>query len=110
MITASLVLLGMVAFMIAGVPIGIAILASGMVGLFAHGGMLGLYTAALAMYDGASSFPLIAIPLFVLAGALMNTTGISRRLIAFVSALVGYVRGALAMVTIGVSMFFAEIS
>jgi tripartite ATP-independent transporter DctM subunit len=46
----------------------------------------------------------------VLAGALMNTGGISTRLIAFVSALVGFVRGGLAMVNVGVSLFFAEIS
>ena len=43
------------------------------------------------MYDGAKSFPLIAIPLFILAGAIMNTSGISRRLIAFASALLGFI-------------------
>ena len=53
---------------------------------------------------------LIAIPLFILAGALMNTVCISTRLIAFVSSLIGFVRGGLAMVNVGVSMFFAEIS
>ena len=66
--------------------------------------------AMLAFYDGATSFPLIAIPLFILAGSLMNTGGISRRLIAFVSSVVGFMRGGLAMVNVGVSMFFAEIS
>ena len=73
-------------------------------------GHLGFLNAALSIYDGATSFPLIAIPLFILAGALMNTGGISTRLIAFVSALIGFVRGGLAMVNVGVSMFFAEIS
>ena len=53
---------------------------------------------------------LIAIPLFILAGNLMNTSGISVRLINFVSALIGFVRGGLGMVNIGVSMVFAEIS
>jgi tripartite ATP-independent transporter DctM subunit len=67
-------------------------------------------TIALDMYDGANKFSLIAIPMFVLAGAIMNATGITRRLIAFVSALIGFVRGGLAMVNIGVSLFFAEIS
>jgi C4-dicarboxylate transporter DctM subunit len=65
---------------------------------------------ALTMYSGATSFPLIAIPLFILAGAIMNATGISRRLIAFASALLGFIRGGLAMINIGASMFFAEIS
>ncbi len=62
------------------------------------------------MFDGSMNFPLIAIPLFILAGAIMNTSGISRRLINFASALVGFVRGGLSMVNIATSMFFAEIS
>jgi C4-dicarboxylate transporter, DctM subunit len=65
---------------------------------------------ALVMFDGASSFPLLAIPLFILAGAIMNASSISRRLIAFASAVVGFVRGGLSMVAIGTSLFFAEIS
>jgi tripartite ATP-independent transporter DctM subunit len=69
-----------------------------------------LLAAAVTMFDGAKSFPLIAIPLFVLAGAIMNTSGISRRLIAFASALLGFIKGGLSMVNIGTSMFFAEIS
>jgi len=62
------------------------------------------------MFNGATNFPLLAIPLFILAGAIMNSSGISRRLIAFASALLGFIRGGLAMVVIGASMFFAEIS
>ncbi|HEY2876229.1 MAG TPA: TRAP transporter large permease [Reyranella sp.] len=62
------------------------------------------------LYNGATNFPLITIPLFILAGAIMNASGISQRLINFVSALLGFVRGGLAMVGIGASMFFAEIS
>jgi C4-dicarboxylate transporter DctM subunit len=62
------------------------------------------------MFDGASNFPLLAIPLFILAGSIMNASSISRRLIAFASALVGFVRGGLSMVSIGTSVFFAEIS
>ena len=62
------------------------------------------------MYTGSTSFPLIAIPLFILAGAIMNASGISRRLIALSSAVFGFVRGALAQVTIVTSLFFAEIS
>jgi tripartite ATP-independent transporter DctM subunit len=62
------------------------------------------------MYGGSTKFSLIAIPMFVLAGAIMNAGGITDRLINFVSALIGFVRGGLAMVNIGVSLFFAEIS
>ena len=93
-----------------GVPIAVAILAAALFGVWMLRGELGFLNAALAYYDAATSFPLIAIPLFVLAGSLMNTGGISRRLIAFVSSLVGFMRGGLAMVNVGVSLFFAEIS
>jgi tripartite ATP-independent transporter DctM subunit len=62
------------------------------------------------MYDGSTKFSLIAIPMFVLAGAIMNAAGITDRLINFIGALIGFVRGGLAMVNIGVSLFFAEIS
>ena len=58
-----------------------------------------LLGAAVVMFEGATKFPLIAIPLFVLAGAIMNTTGISRRLIAFASACLGFIRGGLSMAT-----------
>ncbi len=92
------------------VPIGISICAAALVGMIWHNGVFGLYNAALVMFDGATSFPLIAIPLFILAGALMNTGGISRRLIDFTSALIGFIRGGLAMVNVAVSLFFAEIS
>ncbi|MEM6848720.1 MAG: TRAP transporter large permease, partial [Pseudomonadota bacterium] len=105
-----LVLIALVALIAINVPIAVAILAAALTGVIIDNGVLGLYDAALAIFDGATSFPLIAIPLFILAGALMNTGGISRRLIDFTSALVGFVRGGLSMVNIGVSLFFAEIS
>jgi tripartite ATP-independent transporter DctM subunit len=69
-----------------------------------------LPNAALVMFEGATNFPLLAIPLFILAGGIMNASTISRRLIALASAALGFIRGGLAMVTIGASMFFAEIS
>ena len=74
------------------------------------GGMDSLLNAAIVMFTGATKFPLLAIPLFILAGAIMNTSSLSRRLIAFASALLGFVKGGLAMINIGTSMFFAEIS
>ncbi|TNF19018.1 MAG: TRAP transporter large permease [Rhodobacteraceae bacterium] len=106
----AFVLLGMFVLIATGLPIAVAILSAALVGVWLNNGHLGFLNAALSIYDGATSFPLIAIPLFILAGALMNTGGISTRLIAFVSALIGFVRGGLAMVNVGVSMFFAEIS
>lgn len=92
------------------VPIAVALAVAAIVGLLATEGPSSLVTVALDMYDGSTKFSLIAIPMFVLAGALMNAGGITDRLINFVSAMIGFVRGGLAMVNIGVSLFFAEIS
>lgn len=92
------------------VPIAVALGLMAVVGIVASGGADALPNMGIVMFSGATKFPLIAIPLFVLAGAIMNVTGISRRLVAFASAVVGFVRGGLAMVSISASMFFAEIS
>ena len=105
-----LLFLGLIGLVALNMPIALAL---GVVAVFAvavTSGVAALPNMALVLYSGTTKFPLIAIPLFVLAGAIMNATGISRRLIALASALVGFVKGGLAMVTIGASMFFAEIS
>lgn len=92
------------------VPIAVAL------GLVATGAMVvtqgvdSLPNVAIEVFNGATNFPLLAIPLFILAGAIMNASGISMRLINLASALFGWIRGGLAHVSIGVSMFFAEIS
>ena len=92
------------------VPIAVALAVAAVVGLLVTEGVNSLVTVALDMYDGSTKFSLIAIPMFVLAGAIMNAGGITDRLINFVAALIGFVRGGLGMVNIGVSLFFAEIS
>ena len=107
---AALLLIGLFVLVFINVPIAIALGAIALIGMVSAKGFDSVYNAALTMFDGATNFPLLAIPLFILAGALMNTTSISRRLINLTSALIGFVRGGLAMVNVGVSMFFAEIS
>jgi len=62
------------------------------------------------MFAGISSFPLLAIPLFILAGELMNESGITRRVIAFANVVVGRVREGLALVNIWASVIFAGLS
>jgi len=106
----GLIFLALVAMIMLNVPIAVALAISGIMGLLITEGTDSLVTVALDMYDGSTKFALIAIPMFVLAGAIMNAGGITDRLINFVSALIGFVRGGLAMVNIGVSLFFAEIS
>lgn len=64
----------------------------------------------LTMFSGASSFPLLAIPLFILAGGLMETGGISVRLVNLAHSIVGFVRGGLAMATVVATMIQSEIS
>jgi len=62
------------------------------------------------LFSGLDSFPLLAVPFFVLAGALMNTGGITRRLVNFAHILVGHIKGGLAHTNIVVSMLFAGIT
>ena len=71
---------------------------------------LPLTLAAQRLFTGTDSFPLMAIPFFMLAGELMEAGGISRRLFDFAHALVGFVAGGLAMVAVVAAMFFAGIS
>ncbi len=103
-------LIGLFLLIMINVPIAIAL---GIIAVFTMvitQGVDILPNIALVMFDGATSFPLLAIPLFIFAGAIMNTGGISKRLIAFASALVGFVKGGLAMTSTATSMFFAEMS
>lgn len=69
-----------------------------------------LTVAVQQMFTSNDSFQLLAVPFFMLAGALMESGGISRRIVNFASALVGFVHGGLAHVTVLASMFFAGIS
>ena len=102
--------LALFALILVNVPIAISIGLVAIIGMIVDRGFVSVYNAALTLFDGATNFPLIAIPLFILAGCLMNTTSISRRLIDFCLALGGFIRGGLAMVNATVSLFFAEIS
>ena len=108
--TLVLMILGLLALILIDVPIAVSLGVVAVIAMVLAQGADILPNVALVMFDGATKFPLLAIPLFILAGAIMNASGISTRLIAFVSALLGFIRGGLAMVNIGASMFFAEIS
>ena len=92
------------------VPIAIGLAVTTIIAMVMKTGTSFLIDTSIVMFDGSMKFPLIAIPLFILAGSIMNSSGISRRLIAFASALVGFIKGGLSMINIATSMFFAEIS
>ena len=108
--TVLLLFLGLIALILLDIPIAVALGVVAVVAMAASGGFDALLNIGPVLFSGATKFTLIAIPLFILAGAIMNVSGISRRLIAFASSLIGFVKGGLAMVTIATSMFFAEIS
>jgi len=108
--TMLLLFLAVLALVLINVPIAVSLGIVAVVAMLASHGLETLPNVALVVYNGATNFPLLAIPLFILAGAIMNASGISQRLIAFASALFGWIRGGLAHVSIGSSMFFAEIS
>jgi tripartite ATP-independent transporter DctM subunit len=109
-VTLFVMLIGLVVLVFANVPIAVALGVIAAVAIVMTQGTYMLPNIALTMYEGARSFPLLAIPMFILAGAIMNSSSISRRLMDFASALVGFIRGGLAHVNIIQSMFFAEIS
>jgi C4-dicarboxylate transporter, DctM subunit len=104
------IILLMIVLMLINVPIAIGLGVVSVVAMAVMQGADALTNLPIVMYRGASNFPLLAVPLFIVAGAIMNATGISKRLIAFTSSVLGWMRGGLAMVTTAVSMFFAEIS
>src|SRR5688500_6148303 len=98
------------ALVLINVPIAVSLGIVAVTAMLVSHGPDSLPNMAVVIYNGATNFPLLAIPLFILAGSIMNASGISRRLIAFAAALFGWVRGGLAHVSIGASLFFAEIS
>jgi C4-dicarboxylate transporter DctM subunit len=108
--TGFLVFLSVIALVLINVPIAVALGIAAVAAMLATQGADAMLNVPLALYQGATSFPLIAIPLFILAGAIMNTSGISQKLMDFCTALLGWMKGALAQVNVLTSMFFAEIS
>lgn len=106
--TLLLVLLFLLASIGLGLPIAFALVVVSIV-VLALGGV-DLLVVAQRLYQGVNSFPLLAVPLFILAGQIMNHSGISARLMEFARALVGAMRGGLAAVNIVTSMFFAGMS
>ena len=89
----------LLAAMALGVPIAFSLLICG-VALMWHMNIFDAQILALNVIEGANSFPLLAVPFFMLAGEVMNTGGLSRRIVDFAMALVGHIRGGLGYVTI----------
>ncbi|WP_323764020.1 TRAP transporter large permease [Marinovum sp.] len=107
MVLASVVI-GWLLLVLLNVPIGIAMIMVSM-GYFYYSG-LGLAFASQRMVDGLNSFPMLAVPLFILAAAILNSAGITNHLFGFARALVGRFTGGLGHVNVLASLFFSGMS
>ncbi|WP_343313465.1 TRAP transporter large permease subunit [Brucella sp. BE17] len=92
-----------------GIPISFALMLSA-VALMMMMGNLDAQILAQRLVNGADSYPLMAIPFFLIAGELMNAGGLSRRIVTMALALVGHLRGGLGYVVIGTGLVMASLS
>lgn len=100
---------GLVGAMALGIPIAYALLASG-VGLMWQLDLFDAQILAQNFINGADSFPLLAVPFFMLAGEIMNVGGLSQRIVNFALALVGHVKGGLGYVVILAACLLSSLS
>ena len=95
--------------LVLNMPVGIAIGLSSLFAILADGRISSLYMVQ-QLVTSADSFPLMAIPLFILAGELMGAGGVSKRLLNVCNVFLGRFTGGLATVTVVLCMFFAAVS
>ena len=95
--------------LLVGMPVALALAGSSLLWVFLTGKVPDLVVVH-RMVNGVDSFPLLAIPFFILAGSLMNAVGITNRIFAFATACVGWMHGGLGHVNIGASVIFAGMS
>ncbi|MEJ8546659.1 TRAP transporter large permease subunit [Brevibacillus borstelensis] len=105
----TLVILLFLLFLLMGIPISLVLGMITVVYFFVMGNTTLLTSTPMRLYSGLENFGLLAIPLFMLAGELMNGGGITTRLVQFAKVFVGHVRGGLAYVTVVSNMFLASI-
>lgn len=107
--TAQLLILSLLFLFVINAPIAVAIGVSSIIAILVQGDV-SLMMVVQRMFGGTDSFHLMAVPLFMYAGVIMEAGGISRRIIDFANALVGWLPGGLAAVAVVSAMFFAGIS
>jgi C4-dicarboxylate transporter DctM subunit len=109
MIALILLLGGFVVLLAMNVPVAFSMALACLVTLF-YQGTVPISTVTLKLYSGIDTFPFLAIPLFILAGGLMEQGGISQRLVQFAKNLVGHIKGGLGFVVVVAEIFFSGIS
>lgn len=107
---AMILMITLIILLVVGVPIAFALGISSLTYLLLFLPQIQISIIAQHMYSGINSFTLTAIPFFILVGVVMNTGGISRRLVYFARTLVGHLTGGMGIVALLSSMIFASIS
>jgi tripartite ATP-independent transporter DctM subunit len=107
--TVAIFLGALLGAMALGIPIAYALLVTG-VALMLHLNQFDAQILAQNVISGADSFPLLAVPFFILAGEIMNVGGLSRRIVDLALALVGHIRGGLGYVTIMAAIILSALS
>lgn len=105
----ALLFISMIVLLIVGVPIAFVLCGSSIIAILSTGDIHNAIVIQ-RMFSGSGSFTLLAIPFFVLAGSLMSSGGISKRLVNLCNSLFGHISGGLAMVAIITCAFFTAIS
>jgi tripartite ATP-independent transporter DctM subunit len=100
---------GLLILLVSGVPVFVALLATCLIQIIYEGG-LPLLILAQRLSNTLDSFPLLAIPLFILAAEIMNNSGATRRIFRLASVMVGHITGGLAHVNVLASMLFSGMS
>lgn len=104
----TILLISFALLLVIGLPIAIAMMGASLLVILVEG--IPISVVAQRVVTGVQSFPLLAIPLFTLAGSLMNDSGISERLFSFTRAFVGHIRGGMAQTAIVGNIFLSGIS
>ena len=107
--TIAIFVFSLLGAMAIGIPIAFSLLICG-VALMWHLNMFDAQILAQNLLEGANSFPLLAVPFFMLAGEIMNAGGLSRRIVNFAMACVGHIKGGLGYVTIMAAVIMAALS
>ncbi|MBA4681606.1 L-dehydroascorbate transporter large permease subunit [Pseudomonas sp. MDMC224] len=109
MIVIAIFVISLLAAMAIGVPISYALILCALAMMY-HLDLFDAQIVAQGLVNGADSFPLMAVPFFMLAGELMNAGGLSKRIVAMAIALVGHIKGGLGYVTILAGCVLAALS
>ena len=104
-----IVVISLIVMIILGVPICFAVGLSGFLAIY-FGSNLDLYIVVQRFISGINSFSLMAVPLFILGGAIMDKAGISKRIVGFASSVFSWLRGGLSICCVAANMIFAGIS